>query len=334
MSGGVDSTACSIILKESCNVAGFFMNLNQPNFDEQKERVSSIAAQLNINLSIIDLRQEFETHVLTYFRDSYFEGETPNPCVICNQEIKFGLFLNAIIGRGLEKMATGHYAKTSFLDGHYHLYQGKDDRKDQSYFLSRLNQSQLARIHFPLGNMTKDSVYKLVENNGFNDFRGRESQDVCFLENNNVNGFLQERQQLPAEEGPIISTSGKLLGTHKGIYRYTIGQRRGLGISSSTPLYVVRLDTDRNAVIVGKDDELFSKYLRVEKLHWLNNLSPDPDQTYQVRIRYTHKGAQANIEVDGDRGRIVFAEPQRAITPGQFAAIYLEEELLGSGVIM
>lgn len=334
MSGGVDSTASSILLKDTYKVAGFFMNLNQPNFEQQRERVSSIADQLDIHLTIIDLRQEFEKHVLAYFSSSYFGGETPNPCVICNQEIKFGLFLNAIISSGMEKMATGHYAKILFSDGRYHLHQGEDDRKDQSYFLSRLNQYQLAKALFPLGNLTKDSVYHLVEQHGFNDFRGLESQDVCFLEKNNVNSFLQDRQHLPMEEGPIVSTSGKRLGTHKGIYRYTVGQRRGLGISSSTPLYVVHLDADRNAVIVGKDDELFRKDLRVEDLHWLNEVPPDPAQKYLVRIRYTHRGAEANIELDGDKGRIVFTKPQRAITPGQFAAIYHKDELLGSGVIL
>lgn len=334
MSGGVDSTACALMLKETHEVEGFFMNLNQPNFTAQQEKVSTIADTLGIKLTIIDLRQEFEQHVLKYFSDSYFKGQTPNPCVMCNQEIKFGLFLREITGRNMEKMATGHYASVSYSNGCYHLHRGKDPLKDQSYFLLRLKQSQLAKVVFPLGELTKESIYQFVEQHGFHDFRGLESQDVCFLENNQVNNFLQNRQQQPDQEGSIVSTSGKKLGTHKGLYRYTIGQRRGLGISSDTPLYVIRLDTTTNTVFVGKDDELFKNELHINHVHWLSDTPPDTTQSYNVCIRYTHKGALARLVFSGDTTKIMFDQPQRAVTPGQFAAIYQDDELLGSGVIL
>jgi tRNA-uridine 2-sulfurtransferase len=335
LSGGVDSTACALLLREHYQVKGFFMQLTQPNFQEQKARVETVAKKLDIPLQIINLQQEFEQRVLDYFSGSYFQGLTPNPCVICNREIKFGLFLEAILAAGMDKMATGHYAKIERTDDIYHLYNGNDQKKDQSYFLSRLTQDQLAKVLFPLGETTKKDIYRFVEQYGFDDFHGLESQDVCFLENSQIGNYLEDRSTLDNNEGPIVSTAGKVLGYHKGLFRYTIGQRKGLGISSETPLYVVALDATGNRVIVGRNEELFKKQIRVQKLHWLADKKPDITIDYMVRIRYSHRGSNARLVLDSNGcGDIIFHEPQRAVTPGQFAVIYHDTELLGSGIII
>jgi tRNA-uridine 2-sulfurtransferase len=335
MSGGVDSTACALLLRDQFQVQGFFMHLAQPNFAAQRERVRSLAARIGIPLQVIDLRQPFTEKVLDYFSGSYFRGLTPNPCVVCNREIKFGLFMEAILAAGMTKMATGHYARIQEGGSRHRLFQGCDPKKDQSYFLSRLTQEQLARILFPLGARTKESTYRLAREHGFNDFQGVESQDVCFLDNNEIGDFLLARAPEKGVEGPILSTSGKRLGTHRGLFRYTIGQRRGLGIAAAAPLYVVALDVQENAVIVGSEAELLRDRIGVESLHWLAGGPPDPARGYTVRIRSSHPGAPARLRLaDNACGEILFDRPQRAITPGQFAVIYDNDELLGSGIIV
>ncbi len=335
MSGGVDSTACALLLRDQFQVKGFFMQLVQPSFAAQLERVTSLAARIGIPLQVIDLRQAFADKVLDYFSGSYYQGLTPNPCVVCNREIKFGLFMDAILTSGMTKMATGHYARIREEGKLHRLFQGRDPKKDQSYFLSRLTQQQLARIIFPLGEQTKESTYRMVREHGFDDFQGLESQDVCFLGNNEIGDFLRTRAPGDDVEGPILSTSGKRLGTHRGLFRYTIGQRRGLGIAADTPLYVVALDVQENAVIVGSEEELLRDRITVESLHWLAGSPPDPAKNYTVRIRSSHPGATARLRLaDDDCGEILFNRPQRAITPGQFAVVYDDDELLGSGIIV
>lgn len=335
MSGGVDSTASALLLREHHQVTGFFMQLAQPDFAAQKARVTAIAQKLGISLQIIDLQQDFQQRVLDYFSESYFQGLTPNPCVVCNREIKFGLFMETILAAGMDKMATGHYAKIDRSGGIYHLYSGDDPKKDQSYFLSRLTQQQLARVLFPLGEQKKEDTYHFVKQHGFDDFQGLESQDVCFLENRLIGDFLEQGAKDTPAAGPIVSTSGQVLGRHRGLFRYTIGQRKGLGISSDGPLYVVGLDADGNRVIVGKNEELFKKQIKIQNIHWLADNCPDLSRNYTVRIRYSHKGAGAKLTVDDNGcGEIFFTEAQRAITPGQFAVIYQDTELLGSGIII
>lgn len=334
MSGGVDSTACAMLLREEYHLKGFFMQLAQPDFPAQKKRVEALASRLDIELEVVDLRKEFKSRVLDYFSSSYFEGRTPNPCVICNREIKFGLFLDAILGAGMEKMATGHYARITREGGFYHLLAGTDPKKDQSYFLSRLCQSQLSKVLFPLGDRKKEDVYELVEKFGFNNFRGQESQDVCFLKNNSVATYLEKGGASKDDAGHIVSTDGTLLGSHKGLYRYTIGQRRGLGISSDAPLYVIGLDKENNNVIAGSNEDLLRNNIKVRDLHWLASNPPDSSRKYTVRIRYSHRGGDATIiQHENGGGEIVFDEPQRAITPGQFAVVYNKSEVLGSGII-
>ena len=334
MSGGVDSTATALILREQHNIEGFFMRLAQPNFEFQKERVEKLAERLSIKLHIIDLREQFSKQVLDYFSGAYFGGTTPNPCVVCNREIKFGLFQEAILAADMDSMATGHYARIVRDDNGYHLLDGIDPLKNQSYFLSRLTQQQLSKVLFPLGAKHKSETYEFVKSHGFTHFEGQESQDICFLGNESVGNFLESRYPEKIVKGPIISTEGKMVGEHDGLFRYTIGQRRGLGIPDATPWYVTGIDAANNTLIVGKAEDLFSTEIKVIDLHWLTGKVPDLDKHYSVRIRYSHKGSPAKIEQQEEsRGRILFEDQQRAVTPGQFAVIYDGEEVLGSGII-
>lgn len=336
MSGGVDSTATAIMLKKKYDVTGYFMQLAQPNLPEQIKNVKDISSQINIPLKIIDLQSQFSEYVLRYFSQSYFLGKTPNPCMICNKHIKFGLFLQAILDSGMEKAATGHYANIMERNGIFHLYKGADTTKDQSYFLARLSQTQLSKVLFPLGNMTKESIYHFTEKNGFSDFRGNESQDVCFLHSTSVGKYLeQQNTERKAERGQIINRQGIVLGEHEGIHRYTIGQRKGLGISDKTPYYVVRLDSENNSVIVGKNEDLHSSKIQIHKLHWIAESNPNLSSPFTVKIRYTHSGETASLHQEReDVFNLIFDIPQRAITPGQFAVLYRDEEVIGSGEIL
>ena len=336
MSGGVDSTACALLLQKKYQVYGFFMQLAQPDFAQQLKRVQDIADKCGVPLQVIDLRTRFEAKVLHYFANSYQNGTTPNPCMICNPEIKFGLFMDTIIDQGLKYVATGHYANIIRKNDCFYLRQGEDERKDQSYFLARLSQKQLERVRFPLGNMEKEDVYNFVEEHGFHDFRGQESQDICFLGTESVGQFLENRQtDSTTIPGDIVSTNGDVLGHHTGIYHYTIGQRKGLGISAATPLYVTCIDTENNRIIVGSNDDLFQNSIEIKNLLWNCDKEPDIEKSYRVRIRYGHRGGEATLKhLPGNRCQILFSEKQRAVTPGQFAVIYDENLVIGSGEII
>ncbi len=334
MSGGVDSTASALLLRQKYQVHGFFMQLIQPNLSEQLQRVKEVAERCGIPLIVIDLRQRFEEKVLKYFSDTYHAGRTPNPCMICNREIKFGLFMDAIFEHGMTCMATGHYANIIEKEGCFYLQQGRDEKKDQSYFLARLSQRQLAGIQFPLAKMTKEKTYNFIENHGFHDFRGQESQDVCFLDNKSVGHFLQSRTSAPNTEGDIVHIDGRILGHHKGIVNYTIGQRRGLGIAASAPLYVVTIDAAANRIIVGDNNALYRKDIELKNISWNCDQPPNSQQEYRVRIRYGQKSQLARINrIAEDHYAITFAENQRAVSPGQFAVIYKDDLVLGSGEI-
>lgn len=335
MSGGVDSTAAALFLQQQFgaeNLQGFFMRLSQPDFTHKLNEVTQIAQQIDIPLQVIDLREQFEEIVLTYFSKSYLRGVTPNPCILCNKMIKFGLLVEAMHRNGADYVATGHYAKISAKQP-YRLFMGKDRKKDQSYFLARLQQKHLANVLFPLGDMEKEEIYNFVEQHGFLSFRGKESQDVCFLEHTTLALFLNQRQEVKAPGGRIVDTSGVERGRHKGLHTYTIGQRKGLGISHPTPLYVVALNAATNEVVVGEEEELFCQSLTLHKIHWLQEDTPDDTENLIVKIRYGHKGTPARLIYDDTVGQLFFTKPLRAVTPGQFAVFYQNDELLGSGVI-
>ena len=334
MSGGVDSTACALLLSHRHHVEGFFMRLPHRRAAEQEERVRRLAQRLAITLHVVDLSEHFEEFVLSPFTDEYFSGRTPNPCMICNPTIKFGLLQERVLAQGLDAMATGHYARL-VLDGpRPRLFRGRDRRKDQSYFLSRLGAKQLARTLFPLGGQDKEQTYHLVEQHGFADFRGLESQDVCFLDPGELGDFLARRYGADPADGPIVDTSGRVLGRHRGLFRHTIGQRRGLGLAAPHPLYVIALHPETNTVVVGEEGELYSDLVRVRDWHWLAGTPPQDGRPLTVCIRSTHRGAAAWLQPADAGYDIRFGEPQRAITPGQYAVVYDGDELLGSAVIV
>lgn len=335
MSGGVDSTACALLLLQEHDVHGFFMQLPGPDPAGQEQRVRAITARLGIELTVIDLRQEFTDTILHYFISSYQQGRTPNPCVICNPAIKFGSFLRQVLERGMEAMATGHYARIHREDELFQLYRGADNLKDQSYFLARLGQEQLRALCFPLGTWNKKDVYRMVEEAGFSGFQGQESQDICFLGDQTVGRFLAAHLPADNQSGTITTRDGRVLGRHQGLFHYTIGQRRGLGIADSSPWYVIALDAASNTVVVGKEEELLSDNLLIRQPHWISGQPPQSGHACQVKIRYRHQGTEASLcQQTNDVWEIRFHTPQRAVTPGQFAVFYDHDRVLGCGEII
>ncbi len=334
MSGGVDSTVTARLLAQKGHeVCGLFMALAQPDLGEQVAKVQEVADRLQVQLKMVELSQEFQRHVLDYFAHSYFQGRTPNPCVVCNPMVKCGQLIAEAEKLGCKALATGHYVRIQETASGYQLLKGKDASKDQSYFLCGLQQKQLARLRFPLGELHKEEVYGLAEEFGFTDFRGQESQDVCFLKECSVQDFLANYGPQTPPPGEIVDRQGSILGQHQGIHRYTIGQRRGLGIPASEPLYVVGLDAKSNQVIVGTDQDLWAKSLTVSSFNWLTGKEPSLPGVFNVKIRYRHQGAEARLEKNDDGYHLFFIEPQRAITPGQFAVLYDGEVVVGGGEI-
>lgn len=337
MSGGVDSSVTATLLKNmGHDVHGFFMALAQPDLEQQVDRVKKVAAHLDIPLAVIDLSAEFQEMVLDYFTQSYFKGRTPNPCIICNPKIKFGRLLEEILAAGCERMATGHYARVAEgRDGSFHLFKGRDPKKDQSYFLHRLKQEQLARILMPLGEQTKENVYKMAAGLGISGVHGAESQDVCFLKGRDLNTFMAQYSGKDRGKGPIVTLDDKEVGRHQGIQCYTVGQRKGLGIPDATPYYVVALDPVKNSVVVGKKEDLWQHNLSAGEVNWIAGSAPELPCNFFTKIRYRHAGASSQV-MPPENGvyKVRFDESQLAVTPGQFAVFYEDDEVIGGGVIL
>ncbi len=331
MSGGVDSTVTALLLQEQgFAVHGFFMELPLPKLAEQRHRVQEVADRLAIPLEYVDLRAPFSKQVIGYFVGEYLAGRTPNPCVFCNQHIKFGLLWDYMHSQGMHAMATGHYARIRQSGAQRFVVRGLDQRKDQSYFLARLNNTQLAQLLFPLGEWQKDEVYHKASQAGFS-FTGEESQDVCFL-SQGLGQFLLD-QGVAEQTGALITCDGRMLGEHTGAWKYTVGQRRGLGLPDATPWYVVAINGPENQVIIGKNQDLFHNDCLIEDVRWHQ---PLPGSCWQglVQLRSRHTAAPCEVrQIKTDCWRLHFAEPQRAITPGQFAVFYQDNRVLGSGVI-
>ncbi|MBU0485449.1 MAG: tRNA 2-thiouridine(34) synthase MnmA [Proteobacteria bacterium] len=337
MSGGVDSSVTAALLqKQGHEVRGVFMDLGQPKIESQIARVRKVADFLGIPLQVVELREEFSRQVIDYFEKSYFMGLTPNPCVVCNRLIKCGAVLRQVLADSVDLMATGHYARIrADEDGGFQLLKGLDPKKDQSYFLSQLTLEQLSKLCFPLGEFSKEHVYKMAAEFGFEFSGSEESQDICFLKDSSVAGFLAERQVVGQPTGEIVTLDGRTLGAHQGIYAFTIGQRRGLGIPDATPYYVVGIDADSNRVVVGKEDDLWRSSLQISQVNWLAGSAPQLPAVYEVKIRYRHPVAHALVENDVGGGvTVTFSTPQRAITPGQFAVFYDGDRVIGGGPVV
>ncbi len=332
MSGGVDSLTAAFLLKEHGYplIAIHFLT----GFDTaDTNMIRSMTGQMDIALHIIDCREAFEQTVVRYFTDTYAKGQTPNPCLICNPRIKFGTILDAAKQLGASFLATGHYARIRKDNaGNYHLHQGADSQKDQSYFLAFLSQDTLAHITFPLGDMSQSEVKQLASEKQLIPPIRKESQDVCFIRQDSYAEFLEERGFI-AKPGPIVTTDGKVIGRHQGLHRFTIGQRKGINCPASEPYYVIRIDAENNRLIVGFKQEVLFSQCRVSNIHWINPPLSFPAEVH-TRVRYRHRAASSIIMPIEDTSVMVkFHQPQEAITPGQGAVFYCGDEVLGGGVI-
>jgi len=356
LSGGVDSAAAAAILKEvfpaskkkgygeSFRLTGVFARLaDTPRFKEGERRAKKIAKILKIPLLICDLKKEFKKKIIGYFLKEYKEGRTPNPCVVCNKEIKFGILLEKALKNKKDFLATGHYAILKEKRGGIHLYKARDREKDQSYFLWDLSQKQLKKVLFPLGNYKKTEVKLLVQKLKLPFLDISESQEVCFIQKT-VNDFL--KKNLKKKTGKIIERAeggkSKALGKHEGLWFYTIGQRKGIGLSGG-PYYVLEKNIKENQLVVTKrEKDLYKKEVLIRKVDWISGKSPKLPEKLKVKIRYRHKAAPAVLFYDKKNKyyRLKFKKEQRAATPGQSAVFYLPDgrqdqksELLGGGII-
>jgi tRNA-uridine 2-sulfurtransferase len=332
---GVDSSVSAVLLQQlGYNVHAFFMELPLAGgCAAQAERVRILAARLGMPFSVVDLRRVFADRVCHYFVQTYLQGSTPNPCVICNQQVKFGALFDAMHQQGIEHMATGHYARIgSTANGTPVLRRGLDTGKDQSYFLCRLSGETLSRLVLPLGELHKEEVYRLADGMGLKGLHGPESQDVCFLAGTTVADFIAG-QGIPEKPGEIVTDSGQVIGRHRGLWRYTVGQRRGLNLPDATPWYVRELDPDRNRLVVCKNEGLLAGGALLRDVRWTGE-EPEFPWRGLVQIRGRHRPVMAELVPAGaGEWKLTFSQKQRAITPGQFAVFYAGDAVLGSGII-
>lgn len=332
LSGGVDSTATAVILQEEgYRVFGVTMLAAGGSAVEAAEA----AAALGIEHHVLDLRDAFQAAVIHYFTESYLAGRTPNPCIVCNSRIKFGLLMQHALSLGAQYFATGHYARVwqEAATRRYLLGRSLDRKKEQSYVLYALKQEQLSRILLPLGTRTKAEAREIVRRRGLK-VDDRESQEICFTPEGDYRSFL-EQVEGTARPGPIIDYRGNAIGQHCGLAYYTVGQRRGLGIAAGYPLYVLALDHARNAVIVGPEALLYKDRCIVGETNFIPFDRLEESLPVTVKVRYTAEDKPAVIApADGDWVTVEFAEPERAITPGQAAVFYQGDLVVGGGTIL
>jgi len=346
MSGGVDSSVAAALLKQQGHeVIGVMLRLWSEPGKEGSNRCCTpdamaiarrVAAQLEIPFYAIDARQVFYDEVVSYFLTGYSQGITPNPCLACNRFIRWEFLMEHARALGAEYLATGHYARlVPEPDSRkVQLLRAVDRSKDQSYVLHVLNQEQLVHTLLPVGGIKKEHVRTLASQFGLPSASRPDSQDLCFLAGEDYREFIQRHAPQSLQPGPIVDTTGRPLGTHIGLAAYTIGQRKGLGLSSAEPLYVLDKQVALNTLVVGPQDLLGSRGLLAGQVKWISGSSPADQFRAEVKIRYTASEAPASVTVLGDEKiRIVFDQPQRIITPGQAAVLYQENLVLGGGSI-
>jgi tRNA-uridine 2-sulfurtransferase len=337
VSGGVDSLVCAWLAKrQGRDVVGihFLTGFENP-AEPGPEDVQALFRPLDIPVVVVDLKTPFKASVVDYFAAAYQNGQTPNPCLVCNPAIKFGVLLEEACRLGASGLATGHYARVEAgSDGRYRLRKGVDESKDQSYFLSRLTQDQLARACFPLGTWTKADVRALAAEKGLQPVTRKESQDVCFIKDSTYADFLIRTIGIRPHGGDIVDTAGHRIGSHSGLHRYTVGQRRGINCPASQAYYVVRIDPRRNRLVVGPKEALYTDSCRVSDINWISGV-PEGPISADTRIRYRHRAVASMVSPDGPDGAVVqFDAPQAAVTPGQGAVFYRGDEVLGGGWII
>lgn len=346
MSGGVDSSVAAALLKEQgYDVIGMMMRLwseessgcnsNRCCTPEQMSDARRIADSLGIPFYVLDTKEVFRKTIVQYFIDQHRAGLTPNPCMECNRHIRFDWLLNNALALDADYLATGHYARIARAeDGAFLLKSGLDEAKDQSYVLSVMGQAQLSRVLFPIGEWSKPDVRAIAARHGLPTASKKDSQDLCFLGDGNYRRFLGEYAPEVMNAGAIVRRDGAIIGQHGGLANYTIGQRKGLGVTSSEPMYVIGMNADANTLIVGTVDELGGCELTAARVNWVSGVTPNEPFHAQVKIRYKAKAAPAWVEpLDDARMRVVFDAPLRDITPGQGAVVYNGDVCLGGGII-
>jgi len=323
LSGGVDSsTAAALLRQNGFDCAGVFIVTNDESRGSQAD-AEEAAGKLGIKLYVLDLRSDFE-RILDYFCSEYERGRTPNPCVICNRYIKFGKLWDFARDNGAQLLATGHYARIIEHNNKVGLYEAANGAKDQSYALAMIDKDILAYVIFPMGGYSKEQTREMAAKFGLGTEKRRESQEICFIPNGDWGGVLERRCPELVRKGNIVDTSGKILGEHNGVHRFTIGQRRGLRVAMGKPYYVIKIDAESNTVTLGAKEEVMQRQLKATGVNWLTS-EPVSAFRARVKIRYNDGGASATVLPAGDGVFVEFDEPLAAITPGQLAVFYVQE---------
>ena len=361
MSGGVDSSvAAALLCEEGYEVIGMTMQLWDYGEIEEKTKVGEpsnpegsrgsccsledvydarrVCDKLGIPFYVVNMEESFKREVVDYFVEGYQGGKTPNPCVKCNEVMKFEILMRKAMELEADYLATGHYAGiTKDSNGIFHLCKGKDESKDQSYFLFTMNQDELSKVLFPLGGLKKVEVREHAKRLGLRVHEKKDSQEICFIEDDSYSNFLEnafETKGAKLSSGNIIDTAGNILGKHLGLYRYTVGQRKGLNIGGpGGPYYVTTIDTQSGNLVVGSDNDLFSRGLKASGLRWTHSPLVEGAEIF-IKLRYGHKGARAVIKkIEDDKIELVFDNPERAVAPGQAVVFYKGSELFGGAWI-
>lgn len=337
MSGGMDSTVAALLLKErGHDVAGVALRMAPGDraVDEGADAARSAAAQVGVPLRVVDARGEFDARVIRYFRREYFSGRTPNPCVVCNPEVKFAFLLRCADELGAAMAATGHYARTAAAGGGTLLLRGADPGKDQSYFLSRLPQAVLGRVLFPLGELLKADVRRISAARGLNVHTRPESQEICFVPGDDYRAFLARGTVDGGTGGDILDTTGAVIGRHPGVEGFTIGQRIGRWVQSGSRRYVLSIDPASRSITAGGGEDLLRGECGVTRINWISPAEPAGPFRALVKIRSSHPGAMGLVSPrPGGSAAVRFDEPQRAVTPGQAAVFYDGDTVIGGGWI-
>ncbi len=348
MSGGVDSSvACYLLKEQGYNVIGVTMQIWQ---DEERavcedkggccglsavEDARKVANQLDVPFYVFNFKEEFKENVIDYFIDEYTKGNTPNPCIACNRYVKWESFLEKAMAIGADYIATGHYANIVELEnGRMALKLSKTMAKDQTYALYNLTQDHLKRTIMPVGEYTKDEIRAIAHKIGIDVASKPDSQEICFIPDNDYAKYITENSPTKLPKGNFIDKQGNILGQHKGIAHYTIGQRKGLGIALGKPAFVTNIDVEKNEITLGDNEDLFTKVAYAKNINYMSEKSFDPEKKYTAKVRYSAQPAECTIKVDCDIMEVTFDTPQRAITRGQALVIYDGELVAGGGTFI
>lgn len=346
MSGGVDSSVAAYLLKEQgYDVIGVIMQIWQEDkeYEEREGGCCSLSAvddarrvadKIGIPFYVLNFRDSFKKNVIDYFIDEYMEGKTPNPCIACNKYLKFDELLKKAQGIGADYIATGHYAKIEEHNGRYILVKSDDDKKDQTYALYNMTQEQLAHTLMPCGEYTKDRIREIAKEIGLDVHNKKDSEEICFISDNNHGKYISEAMPGKVKQGNFVDKDGNILGKHKGIVYYTIGQRKGLGLAMGRPVFVTDINPLTNEVVVGAEEDIFKTDLICKDINFIAFDNLDKSLELKAKIRYSAKLATATITpLENGKVRVSFKEKQRAITKGQSVVFYLDDLVVGGGII-